>query len=202
MVGTIAPLVKVAPVSWAISITLFMAASTLAGAVGFSLVAHLGAMATLSSHTALVLAFVAMQSLALVELTPSVVRMPSLGWSVPRTWWESLGPMIGSTVYGCVLGFGITTVIPYAGFYALVAMAILLGPEPAAMIGVTYGITRAVPVLLASVAVMLGTDSHSVGDHSLRIGRRLVKASSAAIMLVLAAGLLMPLLSAFPNLAR
>lgn len=200
MVGTIAPLVKVAPASWAISITLFVTASMVAGAVGFSVIAHLGSVAALSPYTVFVLAFVTMQGLALAELTPSAVRMPSLGWSVPRTWWERFGPTIGSTIYGSVLGLGVTTVIPYAGFYALMAMAVFLGPQTAVAIGITYGFARALPVLLASTAVVLGTDPNSVGDHSLRIGRRSVKACSAAIMLILGADLLTRLLAAsVPN---
>ena len=105
---------------------------------------------------------------------------------MPRDWWERLGPTRGAAIYGLVLGLGITTLVPFAAFYFLLAAAAVVGPTMGLWVGLGYGLGRAAPVLFASVAIVRGADPTVVGDwpHPLRLAAR-----TTAGILVLSLGL-------------
>jgi hypothetical protein len=184
MIATIAPLVKVARQQWITSITLFVVASAAAGGL-IGLICGWAGQNLFGGVPVTVLvpcAFV----LGLLDLGLIGSRVPTISGSVPRDWWERLGPTWAAALYGMVLGMGVTTLVPLATFYFLLTAAALSGPTVGAAIGIAYGSARAVPVVIASVAIIAGADPLQVGDwgHSKRLTARTV-----AGVFVLAIGL-------------
>src|SRR5712691_2005077 len=108
MVGTIAPLVKVAGAgSQAIRANVAFVLTTCAGggtiglALGSAGQLLLGPTTPAAAwHTLGVLAF----ALALVDFGFFGLRSPAIRGSVPREWWVRLGPTLGAAVYGWILG--------------------------------------------------------------------------------------------------
>jgi cytochrome c biogenesis protein CcdA len=92
---------------------------------------------------------------AVLDLGLLPVRLPSRG-SVPKKWWIAHGPVKASAMYGLVLGLGVTTFVPFATFYSLLVSAAYLGPIPGLLVGAAYGLGRAVPVWVASIAIAGG----------------------------------------------
>ncbi len=189
MVGTIGPLVKVARGTWLVATLAFVGASTAAGLALFSSVAEVRHLLGWSPRSALPLLIALLLAAALADLNPAFQRAPSLGTRVPRSWWERFGATVGATFYGAVLGLGVTTIVPYAGFYALLGSSFFLDVSGAAFVGATFGLARALPVVLASVAIAVGVDPAVVGDETSRIDRRIVRKSSATILIAIAVGL-------------
>lgn len=193
MAGTIAPLVKAAKRQWTVSVVMFMVASTAAGAFAGFLVGAVGFGLFPSFEVAHLVLGLAALSLALLELTPALPRMPSFGSSVPASWWTRFGPTLGAAAYGGVLGVGITTIVPYASFYLLPVAAFILGPAHGAAIGACYGFARSLPVPLASLAVAVGADATTAGDWALGPQRHMAKPALAAVLVLLGGWLLLPL---------
>ncbi|MBI2766532.1 MAG: hypothetical protein HYX53_11560 [Chloroflexi bacterium] len=190
MVGTIAPLVKVARKQWAISSVLFLVSCTGVAVLGGASLGLLGRLVDIAQPTSLVLIGGVSLCLALVDITPSIARVPSLGWSVPRSWWERFGPNRGAVAYGTVLGLGVSTVVPYASFYLLLFGALLLGPTAGIAIGASYGFARALPVPIASAAILAGADPIEVGDFGVGLSTRFVRLSTAFLLVLLGAMIL------------
>ncbi len=83
--------------------------------------------------------------------------LPLLHRSVPQSWWVEWGWARASIAYGAVLGMGVTTVIPYASFYVVPLAAFMLAqPEFGCWLGTAYGLSRALPVALASIGFARG----------------------------------------------
>ncbi len=187
MVGTIAPLVKVAPKQWLVSTTAFVLASSAGGALlGWSL-GFAGAALGLDRPDPLLVGIAAL-GLGLCEI--ALVRMPTLGRGVPSTWWKRLGPTVGAAAYGMVLALGVTAIIPFAGFYFILLGAFVSGPSTGMLIGLIYGVSRSLPVPVASIAVALGAEPTTVGDWALGGQQVLLKRLLATTMLFYAAVLL------------
>ncbi len=193
MVATISPLVKEAPRQWFVSVGAFLLGSGVsAGAAGL-LLGWAGGLLQGPDAAGLPALGVAAIGLMLVEVSPSIRHVPSLGGSVPREWWVRFGPTVGALAYGGVLGLGVTTVVPLAAFYILPLSALLMGPPAGAVLGSAYGLSRAVPVLVASVAIACGADPARVGDWA--TGKQSLVAKRVAAMALLAIGA--PLLVSF-----
>ena len=90
--------------------------------------------------------------------------IPTLHRSVPQAWWVLYGPTRGALAYGVVLGLGVTTVIPFAGFYLMLLLIVVLGFPAGTLIGIAYGFGRSLPVWLASLAIALGAGTRGVGN--------------------------------------
>ena len=182
MVGTIAPLVQVAKRQWLVSTSLFVAASTLASAVFGAMLGAVGQVLLGGGRplavTALLLAICA-ALLAIIDLDIVTIRTPTLLRSVPQIWWVRYGPTWGALVYGGVLGLGITTMVPFAGFYLPLIASMLLGPVGGGLIGASYGLGRAVPVPIASLLIVCGVPAPAIGWWSIARARVLARRLSA-----------------------
>lgn len=103
--------------------------------------------------------------LAVITLTFSlrevnIVRlpMPQVRWQVPANW-AAYGKLIQLFLYGIVLGVDVFTLIPYATFYALMIFEAILGIRGGVAIGFIYGVARALPTALGSIAAHRRRDS-------------------------------------------
>lgn len=190
MVGTIAPLVQVARRQWLVSTGVFVVASVAGGGiVGWSL-GGVGAITLGAQHlqyVGLVLGFLA-AVLALIEVQLLPLGVPTLYRSVPQHWWIQYGPTKAALAYGFVLGMGVTTFIPFASFYLLLAGAILLGPEAGGLILASYGLGRAVPVPIASLVIAQGVSPVTIGRWAFGTRRQLAKRLCALALLAVAIG--------------
>jgi hypothetical protein len=95
---------------------------------------------------------------ALKEL--NILRIPTLqiGWQVPASWMRP-SRVLGNTLYGIVLGAGIFTFIPFAGFYLLLMWEIAAGAaslQAAVLLGMVYGVARGVPAIMGGISVLRG----------------------------------------------
>jgi hypothetical protein len=184
MIATIAPLVKVATRQWLISTSLYVVASAAGGSLIGFLCGWVGQNLFGSVPTPVLVPCALL--LGLLDVGLIGTRVPTISGSVPRDWWERLGPTRAAMLYGVILGFGVTTLVPLASFYFLLTAAALTGPTVGALIGLAYGTARAVPVLIASFAIVVGADPFSVGDwgHTKRLTARAI-----AGVIVIAMGL-------------
>lgn len=124
--------------------------------------------------TAVLAVVLAMHEFGLVRLP-----LPRNHHSVPQWWWFDFGPNQASFAYGLILGFGVTTVVPFGTFYLVIALALVAADlEYGLALGSTYGLARALPVLGASLIMASHRDRGRMfqvgGDLALRIngGRR------------------------------
>jgi len=95
---------------------------------------------------------------ALKEL--NILKIPTLqiGWQVPASWMRP-SRVLGNTLYGIVLGAGIFTFIPFAGFYLLLMWEIVAGAvslQAAVLLGMVYGLARGVPAIMGGISVLRG----------------------------------------------
>lgn len=167
MVSTIAPLVKVARMQWLKTFIALALGSVLGGATTGAVLGAAGSLLigeqTLNPAALVLLAC----GLVPVELRVLRVPIPTLYRSVPQRWWRVFGPIVGAFLYGLVLGVGFTTFIPFISFYFVAAAAFVLGHPGGLLVGLTYGASRIIPVLVASIAVTMGADPLRVGDWGL-----------------------------------
>jgi hypothetical protein len=96
---------------------------------------------------------------ALHELNILKLPNPQIGWQVPKSWQRS-SRLTGNTLYGLVLGMGIFTYIPFTSFYVLLAWEMVVGAvslEAAVLLGLVYGASRGVPVVLGGISMLRDT---------------------------------------------
>lgn len=79
----------------------------------------------------------------------SPMLFPQSRWRIPREW-ERLGKVRYSAIFGFVLGVAILTAIPAISFYFLIIYALVAGPAASMVIFVSFGLARAVPVIVAA----------------------------------------------------
>jgi hypothetical protein len=80
-------------------------------------------------------------------------RVPTNHWQVPRSWARWPWPTYHAA-FGFILGLGWLTVVPFASYYLLVAVLIVVGnPTTSALMMTLFGLARAVPLLLLSAGI-------------------------------------------------
>lgn len=90
---------------------------------------------------------------ALSDIADRPIPVPSRHWLVPRDW-AAFGSSSFSTLFGVFLGLGIFTIVPFIGFYVVLAgCALLLDPIESAGVLAAFGAMRGLPVILAEMAV-------------------------------------------------
>ncbi len=84
------------------------------------------------------------------------VRLPESRWRVPRTW-DHFGHTLYAAVFGGVLGLGVLTALPSAGFYTLAAWGLAVGQWQYVwpVFGI-FGVVRA----LVSLLIILRAHQH------------------------------------------
>jgi WD40 repeat protein len=121
----------------------------------------LAAVGTVIPHEGAIAAAVAVSLLAAVAEALSLRIFPQVRRQVPESWRRVVPLPIAAFGYGTLLGLGFLTFVFTIAFWALAALALLLGGvEVGIAIGLGFGIGRALPVvLLAPLAARpLGRD--------------------------------------------
>lgn len=80
------------------------------------------------------------------------VKLPESGWRIPQTW-EKFGRTVYAAVFGGILGAGVFTAIPSAGFYALLAWS-LAATDWTVVVATfgTFGAVRAFTLVVAAIS--------------------------------------------------
>lgn len=163
MIFVIVPLGKEAKdvTSWLARVVMYGAGTTVGAALLALMVGMLGAglralLPGLSVELGVGVLGVAALVFALHEL--NIVRLPApqVGWQVPASWMRR-SRLLGNTLYGLVLGAGIFTFIPFASFYVLLALELVVGMvdlRAAVMLGMVYGIMRGLPAILGGISML------------------------------------------------
>ena len=181
MIFVIVPLGKEAKdvASWLARVAMYAAGSTVGAGLLALIVGLLGAgLHALLPGVGVEFAVVALGAAALLfglhEL--NVVRLPApqVGWQVPASW-MGRSRLLGNTLYGLVLGAGIFTFIPFASFYLLLGMELVVGAvdlRAAVALGMVYGLMRGIPAVLGGIAMLRLQNPVPVSDWLIaRLGR-------------------------------
>ena len=138
---------------WSITISAY----TVASAAGGTLIGGLlGGLGSLLGIAALPEAWL-LGTIAVVAVLGATIEagwlpeLPSWHRQVDERWLTTYRGWVYGAGYGLQLGVAVVTIITSAVTYAALLAALLVGSVPAgAMIGVTFGIVRAVPLLLTA----------------------------------------------------
>lgn len=173
MIFVIVPLGKEAKdvASWLARAVMYAAGTTVGAGMMALLVGLLGAglhalLPFLSLPVAITLLGVASLVFALHELNVLRLPAPQVGWQVPA-WWMRRSRLVGNTLYGLVLGAGVFTFIPFASFYILLGLELVIGAvdlRAAVALGMVYGFARGLPAVLGGISVLRGGNPVPVSD--------------------------------------
>jgi hypothetical protein len=148
------------------------AAGLLLGAA--ALFVALGAIGSVVSGRAVVVAGVALAVAAVVSDALDLRVRPQIRFQVPEPWRRTMPLPRALFLYGLLLGTGLTTYVPATAAWALPALSLALGDVRASLaIAAGFAAGRALPVLLLS--------EHAVAERP--HGRRLLRALAAAALL-------------------
>ncbi len=133
--------------TWLACVT-FTLGAVIGGVVTFGALSLLGdALQTRGTTVALAVA-AAVAALAAAGEWAGIRVVPQIRRQVPEPWRRSMPlPLVGA-LYGLLLGLGFTTFVLTLAVWALAGIAIALGsPEAGLLIGVAFGLGRAIPVI-------------------------------------------------------
>ncbi len=138
---------------WSVTVTAYVLGSALGGAAVGAMLGALGWLLPLEvagvGTAALVLVAVAAALAVLVELGV-LPRLPSLHRQVDEDWLHRYRGWVYGFGFGAQLGAGVVTIVTSPTVYLTGALAVLTGvPLRGAAVGVTFGLVRALPVLVA-----------------------------------------------------
>jgi cytochrome c biogenesis protein CcdA len=155
MIGQITPLVQVVSRrTWVKAVTGYLAGSLVSAAALGLLVGTCGLVLELNRfHLALWIVGAGTLALcAIWETGNGAWPLPSLHRQTPKWFLSEFGPTWGGFAWGLDLGQGWTTRIEFAGYYGVVAVALLTGsPLFGAVTLGAFGLGRATPVILAGL---------------------------------------------------
>ena len=129
---------------WGATVTAYAVASVVAGA---SLGALLGLLPDVAPRTALAVLAVATALAAALDLRPSL--LPTVHRQVNEDWLGVYRGWVCGAGFGLQLGLGVVTIVTTAAVYAVLVAAAVAGSwGSGAIVGGTFGLTRALPALL------------------------------------------------------
>ena len=163
MIFVIVPLGKAASdvVNWLIRVLVYVAASTVGGALVGVVLGLLGLLLysivpgpRLAWPVILLAVFALLY--ALHEAYVLRLPQPERHWQVPNAWVRRW-PLLGTALFGVVLGTGALTFIPFTSYYVLLAWEIGTGSLlPATALGATYGLVRGLPAIIGGLFILRG----------------------------------------------
>ncbi len=132
----------------------FLPGAMVGGAVTFGLLALLGAGLQGKSQPLAYGLGVAVALAAAIAEARGTVIVPQIRRQVPEHWRRVMPMPVAAALYGVLLGLGFTTFVLSFGVWALAALALLVAdPALGALIGVCFGIGRAVPIVAIGLIV-------------------------------------------------
>jgi hypothetical protein len=156
------------------------------GAATFTVLSVLGAIVPSSRLAATVLVALA----ALAEACGLAIR-PQIRRQVPEHWRRTMPLPVAVLLYGVLLGSGFATFVYTFAVWALAAIAFVLGsPRTGAIVGIAFGLGRALPVVLL-VQARRGrelVDAMAQRPGALLLVRRCAAAALVVVAAVSAAG--------------
>ncbi|HST55207.1 MAG TPA: hypothetical protein VLJ42_04835 [Solirubrobacteraceae bacterium] len=178
----------------AVGTSLAFALGALAGALTtFGVLALLGALVR-SPHSATgpAIALVIAAGAAVLEATGTRI-VPQVRRQVPEPWRRQLPVTLAATIYGALLGLGFTTFVMTFAVWALAGITVALGePHVGLLVGIGFGIGRAVPVIvlapLADLRVGERVLSSMIERPAILRGLRLADAAALAACVLALAG--------------
>lgn len=168
MLSSISPFGERARASrWWLTTTAYTISSALGGLVLGLLAAGLGGLVPdrwrWSTAGFALAATVLLVGLAL-DLRLGGTELPSWRRQVDEAWIGRYRGWVVGVGFGAQLGFGLVTIITSSSTYAVVVLALLSGtPWAGALIGVVFGVVRALPLVL-----MAGVDTRDRLRHAMR----------------------------------
>lgn len=126
---------------WGLTVALFTLASVVGGATTGLVLGALGYLASVPVWVAAMACAVAV----VLDLT----RVPSLHRQVDEDWLTRYRMWVYATGFGWQLGTGVVTIVTSAATYALLVLMVVAGLPSALVAGALFGLTRAVPLLVA-----------------------------------------------------
>src|SRR5438067_6665350 len=158
---------------WSVTVTAYLLGSAAGGAAVGAVAGGIGRAMRVGSLMPRWSAAVVLAGAFVVELASRGRQLPGPRRQVNEDWLNRYRGWVYGAGFGFQLGAGVTTIITTAGVYAFVALAFLAAsPSAGAVIGLTFGIVRALPVLALARARQPG-DLH-------RVHRRLSRLAAPA----------------------
>ena len=155
-----------------------IAGGTLLGAVCGALGALLRATATPAPGVRAGIVVVAAAAALVMELRVFGARVPTNRRQVDETWLAKYRPWLYAGGFGFQLGLGVVTIVTTATVYLVVVLAVLSGSVASALlIGATFGLARAFPILVVRDAA----DPGSLRQVLRRVQSRSMVARRAAL---------------------
>jgi len=163
MIFVIVPLGKAASavVNWLVRVLVYVIASTVGGALmGLSLGLIGSLIYALVPGPTVAWPMLVIAGFALLYALHEglLLRLPhpERNWQVPNAWimrW----PILGTAMFGAILGTGLLTFIPYSSYYVLLAWTAGTGSLVlATALGATYGLVRGLPAVLGGLIILRG----------------------------------------------
>jgi hypothetical protein len=132
----------------------FAPGAVIGGAATFGLLAVLGAAAHGAAGRAAYLVAAVIALAAAVAEARGLRIAPQIRRQLPEGWRWTMPLPLASGLYGVLLGLGFTTFVLSFGVWALAGISLALGdPGAGLVIGVAFGVGRAIPVLLVAPIV-------------------------------------------------
>ena len=199
MLGSISPVGEVSRQQrWWLTAGAYTIASVLGGALAGVLLGGAGQLLgsvwhlTAGHRIIAVLIVVAITLLFDARVVP--LRLPTWHRQVDERWLSTYRGWVYGAGFGFQLGLGMATIVPAAVTYAALATATLTGSWTGGLVvGVTFGVVRAVPLLLAAglrTAGQLYAATARVSAAEMTVHRTVV-AGEVAVALAAAAALIL-----------
>jgi hypothetical protein len=129
----------------------FTAGALVGGVVTFASLAWLGSLLQGAEQSAAYVAGAAVALLAAGLEIRGVPILPQLRRQLPEHWRRLMPMPVAAGLYGILLGLGFTTFVLTFGVFALAGVSFAVGdPAIGALIGVAFGIGRALPIALVA----------------------------------------------------
>ena len=135
---------------WAVTATAYVLGSLVGGAVTGSVLGALGHLATREVPTAalLVVGAAACGTALVSDLPRPAWRLPGGRRQVDEDWLTRYRGWVYGAGFGLQLGLGFVTIVTSAATYALLVLAALSGGAlPGLLVGLAFGLARALPIL-------------------------------------------------------
>lgn len=165
MLGSLTPLGERSRHSrWSRTIGAYVLASAAAGAVLGALLGTAGAVLSLHVHRVIALSALAVALIASIVLDIGGWNVPSPRRQVNENWMHVYRDWVYGGAYGFQLGLGVATIVTTGAVWVTLLAALFTGGVLAGLvIGITFGLVRALPSLLVwratSPAVVIGVAS-------------------------------------------
>jgi len=186
------------PIFWLARGAGYIVASTLAGGLVGAAVGWLGSVLRLVVPFPVLVVLVILVAIGYALHENGILHLPhpERQWQVPNKW-AVRRPILGAIAFGLTIGAGIFTFIPFTSFYLLLAWELLLGnPLAGALLGATYGLARALPVITG--AVITSRDEPIAPIHLVILNAATnIHRITAGVMVLLAVALVIPFFLSF-----